>query len=69
MTKTQRRACFQRAKKQVIKSIKQAMDDERYDYIRNGSIKERPLQNRVEWDMDLFLREVRRIKFEDWVKI
>lgn len=70
MTKAERKACFQTAKKAVMASIKDKMEACRAVGPPTVKGKPRPdLGNRIEWDVDLFLREVRRIKFEDWVKI
>lgn len=70
MTKAERRASFQAAKKAVMASIKDNMKACRA--VNPPTVKGKPRPDigyRIEWDMDLFLREVRRIKFEDWIKI
>lgn len=69
MTKTERRMCFQHAKKHVIDAIREAMADEHHSVMELDGKPRGDMQNRTEWDMDLFLRQVKRIKFEDWVKI
>lgn len=66
MTKKERRQCFQYAKKRVIAVVGDEMQSQA---AMAQHTDRRDVTNRIEWDIEHFLREVRKIKFEDWVKI
>ncbi len=64
MTKRERQACFQHAKKHVLEAIKEAIADEHHSIMTTNGKERRDLQLVTEYDMEKFLRKIRGMKFE-----
>jgi hypothetical protein len=67
MNKAERQACFQAAKARTISMLKAEIQAQLK--LPTADREGRRLCDQVAYDMDHFLREVRKVKFTDWVKI